>query len=546
VVLDTCVNNNLGPGVLSSDRIRDPVKTNRSGFKKRNPMDFHSILYETPDDRGRPLGEPAFFVDLNCDQMVEAIIAEKVEYNLAHYFYDCLTRVDAIKYRHEVMRDLETPSLHEQVVRFAAKMREMREQLALAKKMRIKEQKQVWRLEAATTYCAATRQFADDLRGADLKSRGFIGFRNYLVNFVQSEAFLTLDSETQQLKADLATIEYCLLTRGASFTVRRYEGEADYSLEVEETFEKFKQGAAKDYRVKFSASVEMNHIEAKILEFVVKLYPDIFIALDMYSNRRADFSDPNIMTFDREVQFYVSYLDYIGVLERSGLSFCYPGVSERAKEIVTNDCFDIVLAQKLAKQNAMVVCNDFSLIAPERIIVVSGPNQGGKTTFARAFGQLHYLASVGCPVPARQARVLLCDQIFTHFEKEEKVENLRGKLEDDLIRIHKILSQVTSRSIIIMNEVFTSTTIRDETFLSEKIMEKIIKLNSPCVWVTFVDELASFGPQTVSMVSAVVPENPAMRTFKVVRRPADGLAYAMAIAQKHELTYESIRKRIKS
>ena len=511
-------------------------------------MVFNSILFENAEDgiyKETPEA-PVFFVDLNLDQIIDAITTGKEEYHLKPFFYASLKDTGAIAYRQEIMRDLENEILFERIKSFAEKMREMRRYIALVDTLYYKYHKEGWFLEALVMYCKAVTCLLNDLDLADLKSRGLLAFREYLANYTASGRFTSLAAETKKLKADLSAVKYCLIIKGNRIKVRKYESEIDYSAEVEKTFERFKQGAVKDYRAKSPMDSGMSHVEAGILDLIAKLYPDVFLHLDNYCANNHGYLDETIAAFDREVQFYMAYLEHIAKIKQAGLKFCYPQIAVTNKNVHNYEGFDLALAFKLISEQSTVVCNDFFLKDKERIFVVSGPNQGGKTTFARTFGQLHYMAGLGCSVPGSQARLFLFDKLLTHFEKEENIDDLRGKLQDDLVRIYDILNQATSNSIIVMNEVFTSTTLNDAVFLGKKVMEKIMQLDLLCVYVTFIDELASLSEKTVSVVSTVVPENPALRTYKIVRRPADGLAYAIAIAEKYRVTYGQLKERLTS
>lgn len=504
-------------------------------------MAYQSILFvqKTSEEINQ---DADFLKDLNINQIIKATLGGKAEYKLESFFHMPLENTEDILYRQEIVRELENQELFQSFVQFGSKMRDIRKIIADISNLYYIRTKERCLLEAVSRYCESVENLSEFLNDNRPKASGLSMFLDYLSDYIGSEKFIHLKHEVSEIITLLDSVQYSLHIKGNRIDVQRNNGAANYSTEIQEFFNKFRQGEVPVYQYKFKER-DLNHVEANIIDLVARLYPDTFNRLHNFAEENGNFILPAIQQFDSEIQFYISWLEYIRPMKQRGLNFCIPELSDSDKNIFGDTCFDLALAANLIYTEQSIVCNQFCLKGKERMIIVTGPNQGGKTTFARMIVQLHYFASLGLPVPGIKAKLFLPDTIYTHFERQESQATLSGKLQDDIIRIHEVLTRASPYSLIIINEMFASTTLQDAVWLGKRVMEQISDLDALCVYVTFLEELSAYNDKTVSMVSTVGPDSQA-RTYKIIRKPADGRAYATSIAQKYGLTYEEIVERI--
>jgi hypothetical protein len=507
-----------------------------------------SILYpDSADGPPKPLADRRFAADLNLDQVFAALNKGREDFDLLALFFTPLRHLDEVAYRHEVLADLERAPVVTVVRAFGEAMRQARLVLTMARSLSNSWQRERHFVDAVLVYTDAVTSLAAALPRLAPQSRGIKAFTEYLLAYQSSPGFAALADGATEIVAALSAVRYSVHVKGTRVTVGTYADEPDYTSELLAVTARLRQDAATDYTAKFRSPLHMNSVEAQVLDLVARLHPVPFSALHQYFGQHQGFLDPAVTEFDRGSQFYLAYLDFIELLRADGLAFCYPALSTSPGRVRAQGAFDLALAATVPLSRTPgrgVVTNDFDLSPSERIVVVTGPNNGGKTTFARAFGQLHYLASLGLPVPAEEAELVLADGVFTSFQQAERLGALRGHLEEELVHIHQIIERASPRSVIVMNESFSSTTLRDAANLGRAVFAQLVQRGSLCVFVTFVDDLAAVGPATVSMSATVHPDDPVRRTYKVVRKAPEGRAYAAALAERYGLTYRSVEQRV--
>ena len=121
----------------------------------------------------------------------------------------------------------------------------------------------------------------------------------------------------------------------------------------------------------------------------------------------------------------------------------------------------------------------------------------------------------------------------THFSREESVETGRGKLKEELVRMAPLIHNLEKEQFVILNELFTTVTTYDACKMGKEIMQRFVDANCKGVYVTHLPELSECADYVVSMTALTDEKNSKIRTYKIVRKKANGYGFANDIVAKH-------------
>ncbi|MGC8628545.1 MAG: MutS-related protein, partial [Acidimicrobiales bacterium] len=188
-----------------------------------------------------------------------------------------------------------------------------------------------------------------------------------------------------------------------------------------------------------------------------------------------------------ELAFYVGCINLRDRLVELGAPMCLPdALPETELALSASGLYDIGLC---LRSGQAVVGNDLQADG-KALVVITGANQGGKSTFLRSLGLAQIMMQAGMFVPAFRLRANLCGGVFTHFKREEDATMTRGKFDDELQRVSDIADMVTSRGLLLCNEPFASTNEREGSEIAREVLRAFTDAQVKVVLVTHMFELA--------------------------------------------------------
>ncbi len=217
-----------------------------------------------------------------------------------------------------------------------------------------------------------------------------------------------------------------------------------------------------------------------------------------------------------ELGFYIGCFNLYEQILKLGKETSFPiPVNSGTRNQSYQNLYDVCLALASGEK----IIGNYGNADDKNLIIITGANRGGKSTFLRSVGVAQIMMQCGMFVPADYYRANVCSAIFTHFRKEEDSAMNSGKLDEELSRMSDIVDLIKADSLILFNESFAATNDREGSEIARQIVSALLENHIKIFYVTHLYEFAR-GFYTKNYQEAIClraeREAGGERTFRII------------------------------
>lgn len=474
---------------------------------------------------------------------------------------------EVIRYRQDIFSDfISSEQLAAAFENVLDSLRQL-EQMSYKSNM---EEDQLWslftRYKELEAYVDCVAAISDAMSGITLQSEGLIAFREKIELLTKDTEYVALTSIVKSLEIEINEIKS--ITIGINldsslspesivlqsvnktcftehFNLRHaLLSVAGVSLEELGTVSSLKK-LSNDRRdpIMYTLNKEI----ARYLRPVIK-------QLSVSLNRFAKIYTGSLADVIPEIVFYLSFAKLHKKLIGCGLACCCPTAASAAERVCfIADAYSLTLALHMINEGrdpvAEIVKNRVDFGESGRVLIITGPNRGGKTVYTEMIGLAQVLFQAGVFVPGTDARISPVDNIFSHFPADEKETVELGRLGEETKRLGEIFNEASHLSLLLLNESLSSTSYTEGLHLAQEIVRSMRYLGARAVYNTHMHSLAekvcelnddTSGDSLVQ--SLVTGIKNGQRSYMVEPGVPLGKSYAMDIALKFGVSFEQIAK----
>lgn len=306
-----------------------------------------------------------------------------------------------------------------------------------------------------------------------------------------------------------------------------------------------------DFNVSVYQDVDITAFDKELQNRVMNKAPEVSADINRIYSQYKDFPFSDFFDMSDELIFYITFIDFIRLYEQAGFYFTLPQHNPDSSMLSVEEAYDLSLGINRYRNNKSndVVSNSYRFDEQNRIFILTGANQGGKTTFLRSIGIIQCLYQIGVYVPARSACLCIVSQVYTHFSRADEASYSAGRFEQELIMLQQLLADIKPNDMFLLNEPFTSTQRSIAVVLLKQALIELGRQSCFGGLVTHFFEITNrlTGQPFFSLVTLVNQDDCfSERTYRIAKRPPDNKSHADDIARKCGVTYEQLIKDIKT